>query len=560
MMLNYIVTIIAIFSGIGMIYLCYRKLSFGKSSILYAMACVPAFLFSTYMLTEAVTADEGRYIPLFGNIANIDETDVNYLRGTFQYRSTQIVIGTITKLIRNVMPAIEQNTVNVIYKYLHWLMFITVAMAIIYLWAKYIISCNRDSLKYRLIVVCISYLLIGQPVACLILKVCNYDAGNIYFALLGFTLVMVSEKTKNLWWARGAVLAASFCCIEKWSGLIYVLICISFAAFLNFEINKSTHRAFRAVLEIILGMAVLAAVCVLSLLYIRILQGNGIKNLNAGATLFPMLYMIRVFLGDGEFKLSGIDAYDTGNIQLIFVEFLLCLICFTLILFAKFLDKKFNVRGRSFLSLIDSVGLFSFVIMGILGCYFVKRFVYPFIDFPADVYQPAAFYNNTAHFYMTKTHIGHIIANLTFANATIIAFCPSVVLFLAIAGGCCLICSHTDMLSFFEKIFLTIGILLIPLFVMFHQPPCARYYGVSIFLISLFSALVVSRSDTLSIASRIGVNAKKGIAAAFSAIYIVEMIINLPLYNCFSPCWLIRSSDFYSTVRQGEWDAGEAMT
>ena len=47
--------------------------------------------------------------------------------------------------------------------------------------------------------------------------------------------------------------------------------------------------------------------------------------------------------------------------------------------------------------------------------------------------------------------------------------------------------------------------------------------------------------------------------AILGIVYLVEMALYVPNVKAFSPLWLVRSNEWKTSIRTGEWAAGEAM-
>ncbi len=550
-----VANLIALICGTILVFFLFKKLNFERKAPLYTLLTIPFLFFNTFFLCDALTADEQSYIPAFGDMGNIEPGSVIWNKGSLQYRATQIAIGFPLRVLRKIIRGIDDNTVNVVYKVIHWLLFFLIALVIVYLWSKYITSISSGTLVYRLFVETIVVVMTGLPVACLILKVANYDAGNIYFAILGISLVIVSEKKNNIWIARIGVFSATLGCIEKWTSLIYLLLVIAFTVFL--EMKRSTKMKFLYFIkELIIGLSISVLICFSSLFLIRVIQGKGFIDFTPGIALFPLTFMISVFLGKGVYDAGHLDIYQNGLIMYLLVFILL--ICFTSIctFFVSMLEKKMANSETGVVRPV--IGLFGvvFVLTGILGAFFLHRFSYPFVPFPEGIYEPRPSGNHISYFYGAKTIFGHYLADFSFTNAVAVVSLPSVIM-LAILGVGGVTLFKNKVSNGIRDYVWGISFILFPIFTIAGQSACARYFGVSIMIICLCTVnelfFILEKRECKEIIVKISC----AIAFVFC---IMELSINLPLYNVFSPVWLIRSDSFRNEVRTGEWDAGEAMT
>lgn len=563
-MMGSYMNLLACTAGVLCIYCLYRKLCFGNKSFLYTVLTAPAVFFSACYLIDAVTRDEGNYIPVFGNMPSIELGSEIWVKSSYQYRTTQMVLGTILRVLRKISPSIGQNTANILFKAAYWSFFFLLVLVIAYIWGMYVIALARDTFAYRIANLGILYCLIGLPVACLVLKVCNYDAGNIYFAILSFSFILAAERKNDVRLACVGAVLATFGCLEKWTCLIYYMIAVAMTVYLAIktpvpEKGKRYYHHLKAVMLIPALMLCSSGICILNFLYIRFLSGNWGVDMHIGAMLFPMFYMARVFAGKGEFIVEDPGYYDAGFLLYLFLAVLLIAVTTVLFLILDECNQKIRTKRASLLSYLTTILGFVFIFTGIAGAYLIKRQIFPFVDYPPGVYQPPTTGNEVSYFYGAKTSFGHTVINIMFANASLTANIPTAALAVLIIA-LILLLKHKRGVFLLQSLFL-IAFLFIPLFTLFGQPADARYFGVTTLLIMMCSVYYVTSffGELLEQEPKY-IAFGKSLAVCLIAAYGIEMLINLPIYNCFSPIWLIRSESFRETVRQGEWDAGEAMT
>lgn len=553
------INVLAAIVGLACVYFLYRRLGYGNKAFLYTILTAPAVFFNTYYLADTVSQDEAGYLPVYGNMAAMEVGSHIWQKASYSYRMTQMVFGTVCRVIRGIHPLIEDNTVNVLYKFSHWFFFFILVSVIAYIWGKSIIESGKDTLIYRMTNLGIIYCLFGLPVTCFIMKMCNYDASHVYFSILAFSILIVAEKKNNIKLACAGAVLATFACMEKWTSLIFYIIAAAMAVYLMIRNSNEKKRYFKAFMLIPILMICSAGICILSFLYIRLLSGNLTTDINIGAMLFPMFYMIRVFAGKREMVFLDLGYYDHDFLPYMLLEMILIVITAALFCLLAFLNEKIKTKTCSFISLTTAALGFTVVLSGMAGAYLLKRYGYPYIEYPEGIYQPGKLFNAVAYFYGAKTLIGHTIMNIIFANAVVVTAFPTAALIIFIIALFLQI-RHKQNSFFLHSLFI-IAFLLIPMFTLAGMPAQPRYFGVSILLIMLCSVYcVASFCKELFVKNRNRLAIGKSLVVCAIVVYGIEMLMNLPIYNCFSPIWLVRSKTFKETVRQGEWDVAEAMT
>ena len=544
-----------IFIGAILVLFMLKRLSFGKKAYLYTLLMIPALIFNTNMLTEAVTVDEASYIPAFSNVSSIDPGGIIWAKASYQYRTTQMITGTALKLCRFIYPNISLVAANVLCKIVHWIFFFSLALCIAYIWGKYIICAEKHTVKYRLINLGVLYVLTGTPLACLLLKVCNYDAGNIYFAIAGLSLAIVAEKLKKPKVAGIGGIVAVFGCLEKWTSLIYWIACVAFYAFLVMRQEKKTKQALWHGIRAIFLLTVLSsAVCAANLFYLRVLYGKGIIDFSVGTVLFPLFFMARTFMGHGGvIVFDDMSFYDAGAWKYLLLTVLGILILTCMIYFFRsFLCKRIG-KQKVISSMNGYIGIV-FLTLSLAAPFALTRYIYPFVDFPQGVYIPKPVYNGTTYFYGAKTFIGHTIMDCIYAGGVVLANMPTVMLITLFMALVIMVKKYEE--EYLLQLIFLMGTCILPVFTIAGQPAVPRYFGFTIMVYGLVSMYYMAKLDY----GKWKPVVLKIMCGMAGALYVFELCMYLPLYACFSPIWLIRSNDFKDTIRQGRWAAGEAMT
>lgn len=569
---------IAFLLGVGVVAILLYCLKFGaKKTILYTCLCIPACYFNSFFLSDAVTADEQTYIPIFSNLGTFSPDNAYWLKVSLQYRFSQSVFGSIFRFIRILFPNISSTDTYILYKIIHWYIFILIAFFIVYIWGKYIIT-QKNTLTYRLSILGIFYCLVGLPVCCLILKVSNYDAGNVFFAVLAFSLSFVFAKSNDIKFAVLAGVTATFGCMEKWTSLIYFMIVVAIVTFLvlkskYFDLLKKCDRfidSYKCIFKMFFtgtGMifAYIVGACIQCMLFFawtRILSGNGFVDMNIGLQLFPMIFFIRTFMGRGDYIITDAGYYDSGIINYLLVEFILIVFSICLLIALWFInDLIWRKKHFSCIPTITALLGLILIFSGVMGSYLLIRKVYPFVDIPYGVFQPEPSSNGVVYFYGANNYFMHTIYNCVFANAMVISCMPTVMIlsFVLCAILLMLCIRKNSTMIFLSLTYILISMILLPVFTLAGQPACPRYFGVSIIMVGVCSVFLCSELS-LDIENNILARNKGGIIALLFIFYCAEMYSNFPLYNCFRPFWLVRDDGFMNGIRQGEWDASEAMT
>ena len=381
----------------------FLKLGYGKRTILYSLLSAPFVYFSINMIDEAITADEWQYITAFKRLDMMEPGTLLWIKGTWQYRISEIVSGTVCSVARMLNSGISDDRLVMVYKYSHWLFFFCVIVGIAYIWTCIL---NRggerygEDLKGRITAAALLWIVLGNPVSCLMLKVCNYDAGCVYFGTAGISLLVLAEKKCNIKLAGWAVLVSVFSCLEKWAGLPYWCICVAGSGALVYRYRRSWIKALAV--EIVEFLAS-ALVCLLSLLYIRMMQGRGLIDLNIGPVLFPIYYMAMAALGLVDSAVLSLDFTNLTAYDSVAVKYLLVVLA-AVILFSVILEvgKKVYDRIRNTKAFtISSAAMTGILFIGsIVASYVLVRGIYPFKEIPEGYYAARASMVGTTYFYI----------------------------------------------------------------------------------------------------------------------------------------------------------------
>lgn len=535
-----------------MVYL--YKSGYKQYTYIYMLISLPVLFFCINMLDEAVTVDEMQYMKAFIDISGMQQGSYIWNKATYQYRLTQMVMGTIFRIQNWIYPGLTDNVSLIIYKMIHWLMYYLVALFTAFVWGSKILSIDKDSQRYRISNICILYVLIGMPISCLIMKVCNYDAGNVYFAIAGFSLAIAAEKQKNPRLAFWGAVVAVFGCMEKWGCLIYWCICVSFYAFLKIrEKRELKKRIFECIKAVITAFLLAVCICWISLFYVRILEGKGLNEISVGTALFPLFFMIRAFRYQSKIvDFSDLSVYNESALKyLILVMFLIILLSTVLYI----MEKPMNImlrRKYTVFQIVNSIVWIAIILAAVIGAYTVIQYEFPVVDIKKGMYMPKASMSGVTFFYGARSLPGHIVLQNIYAFSTIFASMPTValiILFFAMifqmkAGlGNQYVFNSLLAFSFIAPVIFTIS----------GQPATARYYGVPIILVVIFAIYIVAESQIKIFNSKV-------LLGGCYILYAIEMFLNVPNFHCYCPFWIIHPKEYRENVIAGVYRAGQAIT
>ena len=432
--MNYSMYLILLLAFI-VVFIYFIKVGYGRKALMYSFFSFPFIYFSINMIDEAVTIDEWDYIYVFRLMNTIERGSLYWFKGTYQYRISQIFSGTMCTIARGLLKSISDNQMILIYKYSHWLLFFVTVVSISFIWTQ-ILNGDPKKLKGRIACSAILYGLIGLPISCLLLKVCNYDAGCVYFGVAGISLLILAERRKSIKFAWASVFVSLLSCLEKWGGLPYWCICVSGIGALVFRYSKSWAKSVASIFLSVFGSSIM---CYLALVYIRLLEGQGLVDLNIGAALFPIFFMAKLFFGYSSINFNDITFYDSSVLVYLPIV-LIAIIIFSLILETgrKFYCRWCYTNWFKYISLIYVVTLF---LGSILASYLVIRSQYPFIEIPEGYYVPSESMNGTIYFYNVKTHIGYILCQIFYSFSVVLTNMPTIYL-VGVFVACYIIFKH----------------------------------------------------------------------------------------------------------------------
>lgn len=164
---------------------------FSKIEMTFFGLVSPLIVFiSIYMVSDTITVDEMQYMNVISNMHHILDVPSVAYKLMLQYRTSQMVFGTLFSLIpRTIFEGLSHTTLIVIYKMIHWVTFYIVGISIIYVVQRHYIKRSKESWKNVMAWIISFYLVFGIPMTISVMKVCNYDASNVMLGTLAILLV-----------------------------------------------------------------------------------------------------------------------------------------------------------------------------------------------------------------------------------------------------------------------------------------------------------------------------------------------------------------------------------
>lgn len=515
-----------------------------KKAMVHAVGLIPALFFSSNMLCEAVTIDELNHymIPITDSPNHGVVSD-----WIGQVRFSLIVFGSFFELMPQVVRE-HFSTLQIyqIYKILHYFVVFMIILMISWVWKSRILTENRKSLRWRLTNTAILFGVSGLPISCLLLKTCNYDA-YVYFAILGFSLIIASAKQESLKFAFAGVIVTTVGSFEKLTALPYWCVAMSFFLYMVIIGQKTRKKRIGVAGIAVLSMGAIALLCsALSIVWIRLISHLPVKV--SMAELFnPFIQIIYMSSNVNEFAVSYSAPW------LFFALILGLIFCASFIIYGlrNLCIGEHNMAN--ILSRLNGISLGILIVSGLLAVFLVTEYKAPYRANMPDEYIPAHIFNRNITYYGAESKVGHFLRGIAYAYATILCNCPTIVTGLFFVGVIILLLqkSKKGQHDLWVQIIFSICIWMPVFEVLSGQPSIHRYYAVTmimLFVLSLYAVYYNTQWNRIRLIS--------GVAGAA---FCLEMLLYLPNYSTFLPVWVRRTDDFKTTVRKGELRSGEAI-
>lgn len=534
----------------------YIRGGYNKHAIPYIFVSLPILFLSINMVSEIITADEYQYMIAFIDMKNIKDYACAF-KALHTYRTSQMLFGSFFSIIpESIKSYFDTNELIRGYKILHYFVFFLISIGISWIWRNKILDKDISNIRFRIADNAILYCLLALPVSCLMLKVCNYDASNVYFAILGFSLIIAAEKESNLRLAYAGTIAAAFGCLDKWSNLLYWCICAMFFVYIGVRVYQKWYlkllNAFKYGI-ICIGSAI--TISWLNLVYLKLLAGGELySDINSRLVLFPFTYMLQILFVDNKMTAFDDEIFSNGIIRSLIIIMILIIVCALLLVLFDLINKKMKLALSRLLTNVNAILLSVCIISGILAAYFIPQFLSPFKEIEEGFYNSTDSFNSVIYHFGAVNGLQHFIHKVAYAFATILCNYPTVVLLILGLNIYLYIKKSKELMeNYFIHIIMFICTIFPILFSVAGQPAGERYYGVTILMMAIISVYNVYNSKIHFKYNRI-------IACIVCIGFIGEMLIYVPNIKIFSPIWVVHSLEYKNTIRKGEWYAGESMT
>lgn len=525
--------------------------------LIHTSIIAPFVFFSVQMVTEAVTIDELQYIFTFIDPENIKNHGVLSMIVLYEYKFSQIFIGIFFALI----PAIireQLGTTNlaILYKVAHYFLMLIIILLIARVWRTQIFE-NKEEKRLHASESALLAVLIGLPLSCLLLKVCNYDSGSTYPALLGFSLLWGAYKKKSVAEGFAGTLVTALGVLDKWTALPYWCICVVLFAHLFIENRKGEgiKKYVYGVLAVIISYSAALCISLLELVYANIYQGGLCAPINIGNIAFSFTHAARVILsGDMSVDYYNVNAYNSDAFMYVLIVIFALLGCLFIMEIVFKVLASYHINETNLVNKVCAFILLISIVGGIIAAYCIPLRISPYIAIQEGNYLSTDGFDGWTYHYGAKTATGHFVCKVCYMCATVLCSYPTVVTVLAVVAAVLIIKKEIENTNgnFFAGLFWFCSILLLALYAIAGMPSDARYFSFSIYalIISVIYYLNQFYCHT-KLTNRLVVTG--------SILFVIEMLFYSPNIINFSPIWIIHSNEHNQTIRTGEWYAGESM-
>lgn len=523
----------------------YKRAGYSKKEmVMWGVIVIPFLYFSINMLTEAVTADEAAYEECITDIKNV-KSHVAAYNVLYEYKFSQLTIGTVFWFLSDkVRAGLGYSKVWMIYKALHWFLMYAISLVTVNVWRKHIVSNFKNSINKRFAENSFLIMLMGFPLASLMMKVANYDAGSTYPAILGVVLLWTAFKENDKKIGFWATIVTALGVLDKWPACVYWIVAVILYTYLTMkEENTWSGRVMSSLKSV--GITYLGALILSSLYFVYAgIQQDGFEfDINAGVIAFSFTHVIKCMVSGDLTVNSSVD-------DLVYVPLLyLFMASSALILFGvvHWLNRKTGSATNVLLK-VDALLLTSGIIGGGISAYLIPLRIAPFLEIEKGKYLSTDSFEGWIYHYGAKTPVGHFIAKMGYQWATIIADLPTAITILCLIGSVLLLVRIHDEYELPLSLLLSSALGILVLYSIAGLPVDAKYYSYSIFVIGMCAIYVTCKYDMFE---------KKYLIGCYYLLCSIEMILFIPNIKPFSPIWLWHRHEHNIEVRRGQWYAGE---
>ncbi len=523
-----------------------------KMTLITIICLIPTIYFSVNMMTEMVTVDEVYYKEAFTNVRGIQDGPIAE-KLLYSYRFTQLTMGSFFEIIPGeLLNAWSDQFVWQIYKAVHYFIIILLIFITTDVWHNNILN-GWERKKKILIENVILAIMIGMPVACLMIKVVNYDATSVYLGILGISMILsyAYNQVEVLGYIGTILIALGV--MDKWTALPYF--CIGVVLFAYFRgLSKETFliRFLTELWTVIFSIILALLTSFISLIFEYHVQGGLYDDINIGNICYCFTQVIRVAFGGISLHPNYSERGVFSNDTTIYIVLLIVIIVVTTwcIHVIEYLIRNHFIR---LMGTVLSLTVFLFQIGGAIGTYFVPLWLAPWKPLQWWEYQSKDSLNNLIFHYGASTYIGNLLHKFCFMSGMIINSIPTSITIIIVASSIVL---FKNKLGNEDKPILLsyLSALMLLFFYVIGGTPLnsARYFGFSIILTSMLGCVFLVKYISIN-------NYTKYPCIILFTLYLIEMVIYTPNIMAFSPVWVVHNDNYKKSIRVGEWHAGEII-
>lgn len=522
-----------------------------KGIIIHTIIIAPFLYFSINMLTEVVTADEGQYIFAFVDPQNIKMRGSFAFKVLYEYKFSQLTIGTIFSVIPTyVRERMGEDGCAVLYKILHYFLMLLISLMTARVWRNQIFE-EKSKEKLRVSEDALLITLIGMPLACLLLKVCNYDSGSTYLAILGFSLLWGAYKRKSLRQGFWSTMVVALGVLDKWTALPYFCIAVVLFAHLIFETSddKKYVRGLLGAICVYISSNVLGLI---TLLCLKITQGGLIAPIGIGNVTFSFTHAARGLLSpDMSIDYTDATAYDNDALRYVFLIIIAIAVCYTVV---EFLIRIINDRLVLVINKCCAIFEIAVFAWGGYAAYRIPLKIAEYSPIKQGYYQSLDNFDGWTYHYGAKTAIGHFLYKIGYMFGTIICSYPTLIMICILTVAFIIVLRKREFFTdSFAGLLWSSALLLMLAYAVAGLPSGARYFSFSIYMLALVAIFYGNKIFDFKSPQQRSVITMGMILAVF------EMALYLPNFANFSPIWIVHDADHNHSIRKGEWYIGETM-
>ena len=498
-----------------------------KKSIAMALLLIPPLYLAVEGTTQFLTVDE---IYMIQELVNIDSSDMGQWTGNNTFRTSHTVIGTFLSLFKKYTYIGTQMNIaelEMLAKAIHWFLGFLIIIVIYTLISKYYIQ-EQQHTTYFLIYF---YSLLLLPVNILALKISNYDMLSMLLSVLAIVLLLIAIKTNNYKYALISIIVATTATQEKITASPILLLSGIFFVYIKLN-NSKKYNLTNALYWSGYGYFLTIVTSLTMLIIVGMVARNGYFPTTSFIRLvFPsIVYLVMVWRGivGGEFEWLS----ESIIVFLFFLAIIITsIVAFILVKYKSWLIRLFSSYPRKTIAIVILI-LF---MVGIIGSYQVKIFLYPYYPIPLGNYVPSNFImsDNILHIshFGASNFLEHIISLIGYTYAVFVNAIPSVyllIMFLTLFSY-----NKNDEKYRFDWNLVLLMIFLLPfIYAITNTPASHRYFNIFLLIVILVIGLLFNSS--LSYFNKLK---QRLLIFLFAVFLTIEILPFRPVFGAFRPIW-----------------------